>query len=99
MGFPIKHPAEEVIAGTDWTTAPLGEGEAILTATVEVSVIRGLDEEPESIKSGGAAVNEDGNQVSQRIVGGVPGVVYLTRWVVVTDLPRTLERRVELVVE
>jgi len=114
MGFPTKHPSERLYAGTDWTTAPLAAGETIVSATVTVGVIRGTDANPSAIVSGAAVVNSIavtvtengierivaiGKLVSQFIIDGVRGVVYETRWVVLTSLGRTLERRVELVVE
>jgi hypothetical protein len=98
MPFPIKHPAERVYAGVLWTR-PLDDGETVVSATVAVSVKRGRDENPSAMVSGSATVNGDGDTVSQLIIGGIAGNVYETRWTVVTSRPRTLEERVDLIVE
>jgi microcompartment protein CcmL/EutN len=98
MSFPIKHPEEVLRLGTDWT-GDLNTSETVTSATVVVSVKRGVDAASSSMLSGTPTINEAGNVVSQLIVGGVAGAVYETRWVVVTNQSRTLEERVTLVVE
>lgn len=96
MSFPVKHPAERVYAGTDWTDE-LEAGETISSATVDVSVKRGKtkDGNPSAIVSGSATWS--GAIVSQLIIDGVSGVDYETVWIVVTST-RTLVERVILLV-
>jgi hypothetical protein len=98
MPFPTKYQSERVFAGTDWTRT-LESGETILSASVSIVPKSGRDSNASSMVSGGAAVNGSGNAVSQLLIGGKPGVIYETRWTVVTDRPRTLEERVDVTVQ
>jgi predicted dinucleotide-utilizing enzyme len=108
--FPVKHPEEEIVAGTDWTTRPLNTGETIVSASVEIVVQHGIDTQSDSMLSGSAGVNASpvtlpdgtvvaiGKLVSQRIIGGLPGVTYETRWKVITN-QQELETRLDFRVE
>jgi hypothetical protein len=97
MSFPIKHPAERLFAGVDWTDE-LEDGETISTQAVTAQVKRGKhrDGSPQSIISG--LSTSIGAIQSQFIIGGVPGVDYETAWTITTSDGRTLEERVVLLV-
>lgn len=82
---------ESIVRGGDFTNE-LGTGETITSATVTASWYGGTpDPSPSSILSGGATVS--GNQVLQRIKGGVGDALYLLSFVVQTTLSNTFERQ------
>ncbi len=66
----------------------LGEDEVILGATVDVSVAKGLDATPMSIRSGSAQVATP--VVLQQVVGGVRNTEYLLVCAATTDSGRIL---------
>ncbi len=70
---PPKKVAESIVLGFDLVRV-LGFGEAIISATFSVTVLRGEDAAPNDMRSGGAILS--GSQVRQRLVGGVPGNYY-----------------------
>lgn len=67
----------------------LSSGETISTAVVTVSVYSGTDPTPSALVSGGAAIS--GVQVTQKLTGGLPGVLYIVLCTITTSLTRTLQ--------
>jgi hypothetical protein len=66
----------------------LAEGETISSATVSASVYSGTDATPSNIISG--ADSTSGTIVTQRITGGVLGVIYILLCEAVTSAGQTL---------
>lgn len=67
----------------------LGVSETISSATVTASVYSGVDANPSAMISGSATIS--GAVVSQKIVGGVVGVIYELLCAAVTSAGQTLE--------
>ena len=67
----------------------LAAGETISTKTVTASVYSGTDASPSSIISGSAT--HSGLQVSQKITGGVVGVIYQLLCTITTSASETLQ--------
>lgn len=67
----------------------LGNGETISTAVITVSVYTGVDAAPSAMLSGASAIN--GSQVTQKLTGGLPGVIYAVLCTITTSLSRTLQ--------
>ena len=61
----------------------LAIGESISTASVSAAVYSGTDSSPSSLISGSATIT--GSKVTQKITGGVVGVVYLVTCSVTTS--------------
>lgn len=68
----------------------LALGESISTTSVSAAVYSGTDSSPSSLISGAAAVS--GSKVTQKITGGVVGVVYLVTCSVTTSTGQTLKQ-------
>ena len=68
----------------------LAVSETLSTATVTISVYSGTDASPGSMISGAASIS--GSQVSQKLTGGVLGVIYEALCTVTTSLGQTLEQ-------
>ena len=69
----------------------LGElvaGETLSTATVTAAVYSGTDASPSSLISGSASAS--GTQVSQKLTGGVEGVIYKLTCTITTSAGNTL---------
>lgn len=67
----------------------LDQGETILSANVLCEVSSGTDASPSSRLTGSPAIS--GTNVSQRVSGLLPGVVYRLRYVVTTSTGNTTE--------
>ena len=70
-------------------TSQLAVGETINSATVTASVYTGVDANPSSIISGAATIS--GAIVSQKLTGGVVGVIYELLCAAVTNLGQTIQ--------
>lgn len=66
----------------------MGTGETITSATSTVEVVSGTDPSPTSILLGGPVVS--GQQVGQRIYGGLDGVIYRIEVTALTSAANTL---------
>ncbi len=66
----------------------LASSETISTASVTATVYSGTDASPSAIVSGSASIS--GAQVTQKIVDGTEGVVYLLTCTVTTSAGQTL---------
>ena len=66
----------------------LAPGESISSASTSAAVYSGIDSAPAAIISGGGAIS--GSKVSQKITGGVEGVVYLLTCTAYTTLANNL---------
>lgn len=66
----------------------LAFGETISTQVVTATVWSGVDASPSSIISGSASAS--GTIVTQKITGGVSGVIYLLKCSITTSLGQTL---------
>lgn len=84
LRFTPKTDTEELPLAWDLTAlmADLPTGQTINSATVTATVKSGTDPSPSSIISGSAAVS--GATVTQRVIGGVAGVLYTLRLAAVT---------------
>lgn len=69
-----KFEDEELTLDFDFLSR-MGSGEAAATAAASISVYAGVDATPNIMVSGLASVSN--NIVSQKIIGGEPGVIYL----------------------
>jgi hypothetical protein len=67
----------------------LGASETISSSTVVVSVYSGVDASPASMLSG--TTSNAGTQVTQKLTGGVAGVVYQVMCTIVTSAGQTLQ--------
>jgi hypothetical protein len=67
----------------------LAQGETISTATVTASVYTGVDANPSAVISGSASIS--GTVVSQKLTGGVIGVIYEILCAAVTSLGQTIQ--------
>lgn len=109
MQFPDKVAA----AQRPYSIAILGmpEGVVVNSATVDISVISGDDNTPQGMKVGPAVVNTDvallkngrfrlpaGSVVSQRLQGGVAGVLYRVRYTLTLSNTDVLVHDVDLLV-
>lgn len=70
-------------------TSSLGASETLLTQSVTAAVYSGTDASPSSIVSGGASAAA--GVVSQKLTGGLAGVLYQLLCLVTTSLGQTLE--------
>lgn len=84
--FTGKRVGETITIGFDLEEL-LVTGETINTAVFTATVHSGSDPSPSSLISGGASIV--GSEVSQKITGGVDGVVYEIRATVGTSLSHT----------
>ena len=66
----------------------LAVGETVSTAAVTAAVYSGTDASPSSLISGSASAS--GTQVSQKLTGGVEGVIYKLTCTVTTSASNTL---------
>ena len=66
----------------------LAVGETVSTATVTAAVYSGTDASPSSLISGSASAS--GTQVSQKLTGGVEGVIYKLTCTITTSASNTL---------
>lgn len=71
-------------------TSDLAIGETISTQTVVATTYSGTDASPSSIISGGASVS--GAVVSQKVTGGVLGVMYELLCTITTSAGQTLQK-------
>ena len=74
----------------------LSAGETISTASVAATVYSGTDAAPSAIISGAASIS--GGEVTQIIIDGTEGVVYLLTCTVTTSAADTLVREAYLAV-
>lgn len=65
----------------------LNTGETISSADVTASVVRGVDASPGDILDGPESIESD--KVSQKVTGGIAGVIYNLRCVVTTSNGQT----------
>jgi len=89
--LPSKRLGETVVVppgGIDFTSQ-LQPSETISSATITASVYSGTDPNPGAIVSGAASVS--GTVVSQKITGGVLGVIYELLFVLLTSAGQTIE--------
>ncbi len=70
-------------------TSELASGETLSTATVASGVYSGADANPAAMISEAASIS--GPQVTQFVIGGVAGVVYLLTCTVTTSAGQTLK--------
>lgn len=82
----VKDPSEVLLIPFRYDN--LATGETISSATVTATVHSGTDATPSAIISG--AVTISGSTVTQKIIGGVSGVVYKLRCSATTSASRTL---------
>ena len=92
--IPPKRLGETVILGANGNSpfnfiSSLAPTESISTAVVTCSVYSGLDPSPSSVISTAATIV--GQQVQQKITGGVLGVIYELECSILTSLAQTLE--------
>ena len=87
VAFQEKAVGESKILTFDFLSH-LAVGESISTASVSTAVYSGTDGSPSSLVSGGATIS--GSKVTQKIVGGVAGVVYLVTCSVTTSAGQEL---------
>ena len=71
-------------------TSDLAAGETISTETVTASVYSGVDASPSAVISGSASAS--GAVVSQKVTGGVVGVMYELLCSITTSASQTLEK-------
>lgn len=86
--FPAKLLGESRILPFDFIS-DLGPTETISTQSVTATVWSGTDASPSSMISGAATAS--GTIVSQKIIGGVVGVVYYLLCTITTSLGQTLQ--------
>ena len=82
-----KDVGETDVLTFDYTDS-LAEDELILSATVTITVVQGVDASPSAVLSGGAQIATP--YALQRVIGGVRNVTYLVSCAAVTDDSRTL---------
>jgi hypothetical protein len=82
--FPPKTTTEKPVCSYDFGTVLSGP---ITGASVEVSVISGVDASPASMLSGAANFSED-PIVKQLIIGGVNGVLYQLKFIALCNTAR-----------
>ena len=82
-----KTSGETRIETFDFTSA-LSASETISTASVAATVYSGTDTSPSSVVSGTATIS--GQTVTQKVTGGVLGVVYLLTCTITTSLGQTV---------
>lgn len=89
--FPSKRLGETIIPNPSPFnfTSQLAVGETISSATVTASVYTGVDANPSAIISGSATIS--GAVVSQKITGGVLGVIYELLCAAVTSAGQTIQ--------
>jgi len=75
----------------------LAPGETISTAVTTASVYTGVDANAAAVVSGVASIS--GTQVTQLLVGGVPGVVYQILCTITTSLGQTISLSTYLYIE
>lgn len=85
--FDIKPPTDTRTVYFNFTSN-LAVGETISTQVVTASVFSGTDANPSAIISGSASAS--GAEVSQKITGGVTGVVYTLLCTITTSAGQTL---------
>jgi flagellar biosynthesis protein FliR len=86
--IPPKRLGETVVLNTFNFLSLLAVGETISSATVTATVYTGVDPSPSSMISGSATIS--GSIVSQKVAGGVLGVVYELLCSAVTSAGQTL---------
>lgn len=93
--LPSKLVAERV---TVWFPfqAELNILEEVVTWSVEIETLVGIDPGPELLLYGVAAL--DGQEVSQQVEAGIPGVIYQLRCTIVTDLGQTIQHLAKLAI-
>ena len=69
--------------------ALIGSGETIVSATLDVTVLRGTDPDVATMASGSVVI--DGDTVSRLIGDGVTGVDYLVTAIATTDAGQVLK--------
>jgi len=90
-----KRAAEKIEAVFDFSTQ-VAVGETVDSATTVSTLYSGTDAAPGDVVSGATSIS--GGQVTQLLIGGVAGNVYLITCTAVTDAPETLIRTAYLVV-
>ena len=87
--LPSKYSGETLTVTFDFTSS-LASGESISTQSVSASVYSGTDAAPSSIISGSASAS--GAVVSQKVTGGVSGVLYELDCAITTSAGQTLHQ-------
>jgi len=87
--FDVKE-ASTPFSATFSFSIDLAIGETISSASITAAVYSGTDAAPSALISGSASIS--GGEVTQIIIGGVEGVVYLLVCLVGTNLGSTLTR-------
>lgn len=93
VSFDPKPAAEKFDAVFGFT---LATGESIDSASTVSSLYSGTDTSPTALVSGSTSISDP--EVTQLIIGGVAGNVYLLVCTAITDAPQTLVRTGFLVV-
>lgn len=83
-----KENGETVSMSADFG-ALIGSGETIVSATLDVTVLRGTDPDVATMASGSVVI--DGDTVSRLIGDGVTGVDYLVTAIATTDAGQVLK--------
>lgn len=94
--FPPKLAGETETVQFDFTS-DLAVGETISTQSVAATVYSGTDAAPSGLISGLATAS--GAVVSQKLIGGVAGVIYQLVCTITTSLSQTLLMQAYMVVE
>ena len=84
-----KYPSEILNATFDFTSS-LATTETISTKACTASVYSGSDPSPSSLIAG--AATSSGAIVTQKVIGGIVGVIYEISCVVVTSAGQTLQQ-------
>ena len=71
-------------------------GETLATSNATVSVFAGVDAAPTAMLSGASAIS--GTEVVQKLVGGLPGVIYKVTAVIRTSLNNILMNEAKVAV-
>ena len=85
--LPSKYASETILAAFDFTSN-LAIGETISTQVCTCAVWSGTDASPSSVISGSATAS--GTVVSQKLTGGVLGVMYNVTCTITTSAGQTL---------
>lgn len=87
MRWSDKHPTEIIVVGIDFADL-VNTGETIIAVNRSITVIRGADENPESMLLGPAALVDQSAQ--QWLQGGVAEVGYCLAFTIDTDAGRRI---------
>lgn len=85
--FTPKKQSEEKVYTFNMSSR-LDSGETMISVVFSVSVSSGLDSAPQNMISGNPSIS--GTRVSQKIIGGVAGVIYVIIATIITSTGRKL---------